>query len=230
MIVRITGILQQVAAQAAWVDVGQGLTYEVLVSSYDETRLQSHLGQTVTLTTLHFLEGQSQGTTWLPRLAGFTSEQDRRFFQLFTTTKGIGMRKALRAMSLPTSQIAGAIADRDVKMLQSLPEIGRRTAETLVVALKDKVDVFVADAVSPASSESGAAGEAPGAGAGTEDQAPQVGGASGQLVRQALEVLLQLGESRLDAMRWIDQAMRLEPVPRDAQELVSRVYELRAGA
>ena len=104
------------------------------------------MGQTLTLNTFHFIEMQGQGTTAIPRLAGFTTAQDRRFYELFTTVKGIGNKRALRAMALESAQIAAAIADRDLALLQSLPEIGRRTAETIVATLSGKVDAFVSAA------------------------------------------------------------------------------------
>ena len=79
----------------------------------------------------------------IPRLAGFLSVEDRAFFELFTTCKGIGNRKALRAMSLDVGQLAGAISDRDIALLQTLPDIGRRTAETIIATLHGKVDRFL---------------------------------------------------------------------------------------
>ena len=57
-------------------------------------------------------------------------------------------------MTMTTGQIAAAIVDRDVAMLQSLPEIGKRTAETIIAALHDKVDAFAgASAFAPAGND-----------------------------------------------------------------------------
>ena len=48
--------------------------------------------------------------------------------------------------------------------------------------------------------------------------------------REALEVLLQLGETRTEAIKWIDQAMRdPDNRPDDAEELVRRVYQIKSG-
>ena len=120
MIARLDGVLESVGEGAALVRVDGGLTYEVLVPSYAEAELAGRVGEPVSLHTLYYLESQNQGATMTPRLAGFVSIEDRRFFELFTTCKGIGNRKALRAMTLGTDQIAAAIADRDVATLQSV--------------------------------------------------------------------------------------------------------------
>ncbi len=209
MIARLDGVLESVGEGAALVRVDGGLTYEVLVPSYAEAELAGRVGEPVSLHTLYYLESQNQGATMTPRLAGFVSIEDRRFFELFTTCKGIGNRKALRAMTLGTDQIAAAIADRDVATLQSLPEVGRRTAETIVATLHGKVDQFVSAAAY--------GGE-------------QVTTPLSNISREALEVLLQLGETRTEAIKWIDQAMRdPDNRPDDAEELVRRVYQIKSG-
>ena len=155
-------MLEAVDGGSALVRVDGGLTYEVLLPTYATAELSGQLGQVVELHTLHYLESQNQGATMQPRLAGFATVVDRDFFELFTTCKGIGNRKALRAMAISTEQIASAIADRDVAMLQTLPEIGRRTAETIVAALHGKVDRFVGAAAFGGAGATGAWGWAGG--------------------------------------------------------------------
>jgi len=215
MISRIKGTLESIEGGVAVLQLPGGLTYEVLVSAFTGARLGGSLGQVVELHTLHYCESQNQGASLLPRLAGFLNAQDRRFFELFTTTKGIGNKKALRAMTLATDQIAAAIADRDLALLQSLPEIGRRTAETIVATLHGKVDKYLsASAYAPLPGDKSAAG-------------PQPTGARA-LARDALEVLMQLGENRTQAMAWIDEALRDEEKPADVQDLVARVYRIKA--
>jgi Holliday junction DNA helicase RuvA len=220
MIARITGILEGVEGGAALVRVGDGVTYQVLVPAYTAGRLGGSIGRTITLHTYYFIESQGQGMTMIPRLAGFQSEQDRRFYELFTTVKGIGNKRALRAMALEAGQIAAAIADRDLALLQTLPEVGRRTAETVVATLSGKVDAFLTPASHPASAGPGSAAAESG-----------VTGGAGGMARAAMEVLLQLGENRTEALAWIDQALRDEKDrPRDVQDLIQRVYRIKAGA
>ncbi len=216
MIAKIEGILESIDADKAYLKLPDGLTYEVLLPAYTSARLSGSIGRDVTLHTLHYLEAQAQGATIFPRLAGFLSVTDKQFFELFVTCKGIGHRRALRAMTLSTAQIAGAIADRDLALLQSLPEVGKRTAETIAVTLKGKVDRFI-DAL-PAGAI-GADGE----------PVTTPAGAPGSLARDALHVLLQLGENRVQATNWIDRALSSDDAPKDAEALVAEVYRIKGG-
>ncbi len=241
MIARIAGYLDAVEGGMALVrmPVGDGavagesgcaFTYEVLLPAFAAARLSRNIGQRIMLHTLYYLEGQNQGASMLPRLVGFLTIEDRQFYELFTTCKGIGHRKALRAMTLSTDVIAAAIADRDLDLLQSLPEIGRRTAETIVATLRGKVDRFVATATYPTPQRNGAA-----AGSEAEVDAALASGPAGQsnVAREALKVLLQLGETRADAVRWIDQALVAaedggQDRPKSAEELIARVYQIKS--
>ncbi|MDP6060710.1 MAG: Holliday junction branch migration protein RuvA [Pirellulaceae bacterium] len=216
MIARLEGMLLDVEESVALVRCEGGLTYEVSLPAYAAARLGGAIGQPITLHTLYFIEGQAQGTTMTPRLAGFVSTDDRRFFELFTTCKGIGNRRALRSMTLETARIAAAIADRDVSLLQSLPEVGKRTAETIVATLHGKVDAFVSAAAYRRNSD-------------RVDDAPTDVINSSSLAREALEVLLQLGENRIQSINWIDQALRDGGKPVDTQDLLQRVYRIKAG-
>jgi Holliday junction DNA helicase RuvA len=222
MIARIHGHLQSLSAGHAIVRIGvleQGaLDYELLLPAFVEARLGASIGKNVSLYTFHFLESQGQGMSMIPRLAGFLTQEDLRFYLLFTTVKGIGFKRALRAMALETPQIAGAIADRDEKLLQSLPEVGKRTAETIIVTLRGKVDAFISAAAY------GKGGAVAGASANAKPQA------GGSLAREALEALLALGENRVQAIQWIDTAMSdPDDRPRDASELINRIYRIKAG-
>lgn len=217
MIARIHGTLEAIEADRALVDPGQGLVYAVMLPSFAATRLATSVGQPVTLHTLHFIEATAQGATMFPRLAGFLSESDKAFFELFVTCKGIGHRRALRAMIFDCRTLAGAIADRDTKLIQTMPEVGKKLAETIVVTLRDKVDTFVSAAAYPAGGKAGAA---------DDDTPPTL---SGGLAREALEVLLQLGENRTQAVQWIDRVLSQDDAPSDVQDLIAAVYRLKAG-
>ncbi len=142
MISRIEGELESIEQGRATLRCGH-LSHEILVTASDSERLAEQVGQTISFHTLEYLEAQGQGTSFVPRLLGFSSSRDREFFELFTTVKGIGNRKALRSLQLPLGRIASAIAAGDTALLTSLPEIGRRTAETIIVDLKDRIDEFI---------------------------------------------------------------------------------------
>lgn len=212
MISKIHGVLDSVEGNSAFIVVPYGLTYEVHVPAFVAMRLPVSVGEEVTLHTYHYLEGTGQGTSFIPRLTGFLTRQDLEFFELYTTVKGIGARKALRSMTMASGQIAGAIADRDTKTLQSLPEIGRRMSETIVATLHGKVDRFVSSAVYGSDSP-----------AANEESSPSP---SRRTAHEVLEVLLQLGESRTQAIAWIDQALVEQP-DMDADALLAAVLALK---
>jgi Holliday junction DNA helicase RuvA len=214
MICKIQGTLRRIVGGMAHLELGGGVTYEVMVPAYAASRLGGLLDQPAVFFTFHYLEGSSQGGNLVPRLAGFAAELDRAFFELFTTVKGIGPKRALRAMALPVSQIAAAVADRDLKMLQTLPEIGRRMAETIVAELHGKVDRFL----------DGAAG-APSAADGSS--ASSIATASSP-AREAIEVLVQLGENRAQAAMWIDQVLRRQPDLTDSRQIIAESLRLKS--
>ena len=241
MIVKIEGLLESIEGDSALIrlpmsaDSGEGspmgkamsssgaggaMTYAIMLPAYAGARLGGAVGQHVTLHTLYTIESQGQGTTMFPRLLGFLSVADRLFFELFTTCKGIGHRKALRAMTLETSQIAAAIADRDVATLQSLPEIGRRTAETIVATLRGKVDRFLTvPGDQPTATDGGQRGE----------PAPLASG-NRSLVRETLEVMMRLGENRVEALTWIDRVLTSsDDPPSDVEQLLAEVYRVKSS-
>ena len=145
MITRLAGTLLGVNGLATEVETADGLCREVLVPAFLAERLANQTGQRVSFHTFEYHESEGQGAAYIPRLVGFVTPADRRFFDLFTTVKGIGNRKALRAMAQEPAVIARAISERNTKALQELPEIGKRMAETVIAELHGKVDPFLAE-------------------------------------------------------------------------------------
>jgi holliday junction DNA helicase RuvA len=144
MITRISGTLESVLGTSATIcPSDKTFAYEVLVPAFVGLSLAPRSGQNVTLHTLTYLEGQNQGSSFIPRLIGFESTQQRDFFELFTTVNGIGNRKALRALVHKPAVIARAIAEKDAKLLATLPEIGKRMAERVIAELDGKVEAFL---------------------------------------------------------------------------------------
>ncbi|MCG3122270.1 MAG: Holliday junction ATP-dependent DNA helicase RuvA [Phycisphaerales bacterium] len=215
MIHRVEGVLETVAGMTAIVRMPGGITLEVLVPAYLGRKLEARTaggggpGGTVSFLTHLYLEGQGQGASFIPRLIGFESALDRRFFELFTTVKGIGNRKALRALEVEPAVIARAVAEKDTRALVKLPEIGKRLAETIVAELHGKVDIYL-----------GAAELAelkPGAEARPSSLPP------GQ--QEAVEALVALGETRADAVRKVEQAVaRHAGTLTTADEVLGAVY------
>ncbi len=204
MISRIEGELESIEQGRATLRCGH-LSHEILVTASDSERLAEQVGQTISFHTLEYLEAQGQGTSFVPRLLGFSSSRDREFFELFTTVKGIGNRKALRSLQLPLGRIASAIAAGDTALLTSLPEIGRRTAETIIVDLKDRIDEFILE---------------PG-------QVDEPVGPAAEIKAESIAVLVQLGESRTDARELVERAMAADPELETAEDVVTAAYRIK---
>jgi Holliday junction DNA helicase RuvA len=207
MIVRVAGKIEAVTDDSVHVTMGD-FTYELFVPAADVPFLQTKVGQPVTFFTLSYIEGNPSFGSLAPRLIGFLRADDRAFFNLFTTVKGIGVRRALRALTQPVPQIANAIMLKDTKFLTSLPEIGKRTAEQMIAELHGKVNDF-------------AIGHAP-ANVPNAPPRPDAG-------RDAVEALVTLGERRPEAESWVDRALRADPGLKDAREVISAVYRLKSG-
>lgn len=141
MITRILGLLNKILDDRIRLQVGP-LEYELLVSEATKFRLESRLGQEVTLHTRHYLEAGAMQSSIHPRLIGFETEHDLEFFDLICTVDKIGVRKALKALCRPVQEIASAIQRGDVKTLSKLPGIGATTAEKIVSTLQKKVLPF----------------------------------------------------------------------------------------
>lgn len=74
-------------------------------------------------------------------LYGFTEPDARDLFALLQTVTGVGPRLAMATLAvLEPSALRAALADSDVKALCTVPGVGKRVAERLVVELRDKVD------------------------------------------------------------------------------------------
>ena len=208
MIAKISGTLAEVAGASVLIEVGE-IGYEVMVPGYTLELLASKIGQQVSLYTLEYLEGSlATGGNLVPRLIGFMHSEERVFFGRFTSVKGVGMRKALKALSMPISRVASAIEAKDAKLLQSLPGVGKRLADQMIAELAGKMDEFALAAA--------------------EQRGDTSGWAQGH--SEALEILLQLGERRSDAQELIERVRQVDPQMLKAEDVVQAVYRLKAGA
>jgi Holliday junction DNA helicase RuvA len=195
-------------------------TYELLVPASDELQLDARVGQRIEFHTLHYLEGQGQGTSFVPRLIGFGSIEALQFFELFTTVKGLGARKALRALQLPFGSVAQAISAKDQGLLVSLPEIGKRTAETIIAQLHGKVDRFTeltpGNAPSMIEAKEG------------DETGSNCRGGRLSLINDAVAILVQLGEPKIQARQLVDRALDADGSIESADDLVAGAFQLKA--
>ena len=75
------------------------------------------------------------------KLYGFLTFEDRSVFEILININGVGPKVALAIMStLTVSQLKNAIESMRIDMLESVPGIGKRTAEKILVELKSKID------------------------------------------------------------------------------------------
>jgi holliday junction DNA helicase RuvA len=134
MITSVSGTLASATPLTAVIETG-GLGYEIHIPITTAERLPQ-LGQAVRLHTLAVYREDSQ------TLYGFASEEERNFFRLLVEkVTGVGPKMALSVMSklsLPT--LKSAIASGDVGLLAKCPGIGKKTAERLVIELRDKLN------------------------------------------------------------------------------------------
>ncbi len=208
MIVRMSGIVAEVHEGLAVLE-RDGLAYEVMVCGYAVGELTACQGREVTLHTLEYYEGSSAGGNLIPRIVGFLHPEDRAFFSRFITVKGMGVRRAIKALAEPIGRVAAAIEEGDELALSRLPGVGKRVASQIIAELKGKVRSFALAAEETAAEPSQAW---------TDDQ------------RDALEVLLALGERRVDAHRWLERARQLSPETRGTDEWVKVAYRIRSTA
>ena len=206
MIARISGRLEELVDGSALVDTGAGLWYEVLVPAFDMERVSRRVGQDVVLHTIHYFEGDPSRGQQTPRLIGFLAEADREFFKIFTTVKGIGIRKSLRALVRSPGEVAAAIQARDANFLKALPEIGPRMAERIVTELHGKIDEFAGEHASVEAQTTAM---------------PEAGA-------EAVAVLVQLGERHADAMALVERVLAVAPELEEPQEIIQQVYRLKA--
>ncbi len=132
MIERLTGTLAAVTGEAVVVDVG-GVGFLVEVSAVTYRDLPAVGAPVVLLTHLQVREDALQ-------LYGFSTDEERELFRLFMGVSKIGPRLALAALSSRRPvDLKQALVAGDVAVFSAVPGIGRKTAERLILELKDKV-------------------------------------------------------------------------------------------
>jgi len=154
MIALVAGTLALKGSDRVVVRTASGIGYEVFVPTRALESLP-HPGQPVELHTC--LVVREDGQT----LFGFTGAEERRVFQRLMTASGVGPRLALAMLSvLPSERIVRSIRDRDIAALVSVPGVGKKTAERLVVELGDKTGDLVAESGAPIAAASDSAAKA----------------------------------------------------------------------
>ena len=198
MIARVSGQLEEVRDDRVILSAG-ALAYEILVAPVTADDLRPRLGRRITLHTLEYFDGNPAYGQMVPRLAGFLSETEKRFFIRYVSVQGLGVAKGLKSLVVPIGEIAGRIESRDAARLAELPGIGRRTAEKIIAELVGKLAEFAL-----AAAERGA--EVP------------------ESKREAGAVLLQLGLARPEAMERVDAAFERLGKEASVEQLVREAF------
>jgi Holliday junction DNA helicase RuvA len=134
MIAHIAGTIAANEKGRATIATASGVSYEVMLPPYLDGALGA-VGREVQLFTVHVLESPNQGASFIPRLFGFATAADREVYEAMTQIRGLGYRKALRALAEPPAEVGAMIARGDEVGLKRLPEIGAKLAKTLVEEL-----------------------------------------------------------------------------------------------
>ena len=135
MIAHISGKIVEKFAGSVIVDVA-GVGYEVIVPANEFER--AVLGDDIKFYTYHNITDRSQ------ELFGFSSLAAKKLFELLITVQGIGPRAGIAIMSLgETEDVRNSIACEDAKFIQKASGVGKKSAERVILDLKDKVGMAI---------------------------------------------------------------------------------------
>lgn len=140
MIARLSGTLFESSFSNCIIDVG-GVGYEVFIplSTFDK------LPQPGNKVDLHiFTQVREDAIT----LFGFATVEEKKLFQQLINVSGIGGKIALNVLStMPVASFCSAVVSGDIKSLSRINGVGKRTAERLVVELRDKLSALAGASV-----------------------------------------------------------------------------------
>lgn len=175
MIAHISGKIAEKFAGSVIVDVS-GVGYEVIVPAGEFER--AILNEQIKFYTYHNITDRSQ------ELFGFSSLAAKKLFELLITVQGVGPRAGIAIMSLgETEEVRNAIACEDAKFIQKAAGVGKKSAERVILDLKDKVGMAIS-------------------------KPDGVGDSVGLASDEALEALIALGFNLNDATKVLEQIPR----------------------
>jgi Holliday junction DNA helicase RuvA len=197
MIARLTGLVLDKGEDTAVLDV-HGVGYLVHLSAASLLALPAR-GEQATLRTITHVREDALD------LFGFLTEEEEDVFRALVEVKGVGPRAAQNILSgIEPRDLAQAVAQGDVARLTKVPGIGKKTAERLVVELKDKL-LALARAAGPGKS-------------------PQKGG----LIDQLQVALVNLGYKPAQAEQ-VAEALRDQAEGKGLDELLREALKAMRG-
>ena len=192
MIAHLRGKLVAKTPNQAVVECG-GVGYEVTISVATYTALPQEGAETALHVHTHVREDQIA-------LFGFSDKQEKRLFEKLIAVSGIGPKLGITVLSgIALDRLVASLRGNDLAMLTKIPGVGKKTAERMVLELKDKLDDFAASPTQVSSGvRLGAAGE------------------------DALSAMVNLGYPRPIAQRAVETAMAKDPAAAADFELLFR--------
>ena len=204
MIAFLSGKLLEKEANLVIVDVG-GVGYEVIIplsTFYD----LGEVGDDVSLRIYTYVREDAL------QLFGFKTVRERELFLLLISVSGIGPKSAVTALSgMSADEIIGAIRQNNLARLNSIPGVGRKTAERLVIELRDKIAKLSATSAEEMKAEG--------------KTSVQVSGED--VYEDAISALVNLGYHSSAAEKALKQAMQ-EGTEMSVQKLLRRSLQLLA--
>ncbi len=194
MIAYVSGTLAEKKLTLAVIDV-QGLGYQLLIptSTYE---VLPPVGQPVKLFAYQHVREDAL------LLFGFATKAEREMFTVMIGVSGIGPKLALAALSaMSPAELRGYVLDGDSHFLTHIPGVGRKTAERLIIELRDRLAHMDFDEA---------------------DAAPLTGGSEARSAARAdaLAALETLGLSRASAEKRLRKVLRQHPGVQTADELI----------
>src|SRR5690606_5084752 len=196
MIGKLKGVIDEIAEDHAVIDV-HGVGYVAFCSA----RTLGNLGGAGEAAIL-FIETYVRED--MTRLYGFANQLEREWFRLLQNVQGVGAKVALAVLgTLSPSELANAIALRDIAMVSRAPGVGKKVAERIVTELKNKAPAFAGDA------------------SGTIGLKQELGaGAAPAPVADAVSALSNLGYSRDQAANAVAAALKEAGENADSAKLI----------
>ena len=193
MIAYLKGTVHDKSPEQVIVDVRDvGYLLEISNQTYDKLPAQD---EEVELLVYHHVTDNDQ------RLFGFANQNEKDLFELLITVKGVGPKLGLTILSgLPAQQITGAIVQEDKSALSKIKGIGKKTAQRMILELKDKISEMVDATYSPDGTTS----------------------ISSNVKEEAVSALQSLGFKKRDAEESIELAAKGEDFDGNVQQLVKK--------
>jgi Holliday junction DNA helicase RuvA len=190
VIVFIEGVLDDKHPARAVINcAGVGYELNITINAYEQLPA---LGESVRLYSYHAVRDDAE------LLYGFASRAERALFEMLLGVSSIGPALALNVLSgLPVDGLRSAIAEGDVKRLSRIKGIGKKTAERIVLELRDRVTALAEYG------ETGTPAEA-------------------QLRTDAVRALVALGYQERDAHTAVEQVLQAEDGELPVEEIVRR--------